>query len=81
MIAMKMNIDIIREAIEIPYISESHAAFANHILGRLQQQIKETIASGDNDISIVRISKIINASKEYAENLFGGIEEKYYNNQ
>ena len=42
---LKMNIDIIREAIEIPYISENHAAFANHILGPLQQQIKETIAT------------------------------------
>lgn len=64
---MKMNIDIIQEAIEIPYISENYAAFANHILGRLQQQIKETIAKGEEGISIVQISKIINAAKEYSD--------------
>lgn len=63
---MKMMIDTIQKAIEIPYIGENHAEFANYTLGSLQHLIKESIKNNQDGIPFERIAKVIVDAHEYA---------------
>jgi hypothetical protein len=65
---MKMMIDTIQDAIEIPYIGENHAAFANHVLGRLQVLIKDSIRNNQPGIPFEKVCKAIVEARDYTSN-------------